>query len=222
MSSGFEYWRKNTNTKGITIEFGSLNGKPTVEIPLCTGNVLIGKEGRIDKNNDIITHDMIVKWQARNCRSNNGAFMQDTRGMTALIGLVGDCLASGVYSVEDIANYIRGIEQQKIQDITSKACGDQLWIEMQPGDDVQGVPYICFPIDVLKNNNGEPFKVDRKLERGECAYFVLDENTKYVFFWKLSRLLRQYTRTIKTLFLLEWTSGRNILEECGTKCMFAV
>lgn len=164
------------------MEFGSLSGKPAVEIPLCTGNVLIGKEGRIDKNNDIITHDMIVKWQARNCRSGNGAFMQDTRGMSALIGLVGDCLDSGVYSAEDIISYIRGTEQQKIQNIASKFYKhEQFWIEMQPGDDVQGVPYICFPIDVLKNNNGEPFKVDRKLERGECAYFVLDENTKYVF-----------------------------------------
>ena len=181
MSGSFEYWRKDTNTKGVTMEFGFLNKNPAVEIPLCAGSVSIGRERRIDKNNETITHDMIVKWQARNCKSNNGAFMQDTRGMSVLIGLVGDCLASGVYSVEDVANYIRGIEQQKIQDITLKACGDQLWIEMQAGDDVEGVPYICFPVRALKNNNGEHFKVDRKLERGECAYFIFDENTKSVF-----------------------------------------
>ncbi len=155
-----------------------LDGKPAWEIPLWDHSVSIAGDKKIDKNNDIITQGMIVKWQARKCGIDN------ENCMSTLKRLIGDCLDIGIYSPKDIERYIWEIKQQKIgEDSPPRFRGDseRFRIMVEPGDDVEGVPYICFCVRALKNNNGEHFKVDRKLERGECAYFLLDKYTQYVF-----------------------------------------
>ena len=155
-----------------------LDGKPAWEIPLWDHSVSIAGDKKIDKNNDIITQGMIVKWQARKCGIDN------ENCMSTLKCLIGDCLDIGIYSPKDIERYIWEIKQQKIgEDSPLRFRGDseRFQIMVEPGDDVQGVPCILFPVDVLKNNHGESLKLGRNLEADECAYFLLDEKTEYVF-----------------------------------------
>lgn len=161
------------------------NGQFALEVPLWAPFVFIGKNSPINKNTDIITQDMIIKWQTKYTSQNNwhtSTLNHDTGGLIGLRQGVGFCLKCSIYNDEVLEQYINNVvsygdikQGQKYFDNGTS------WIEVYNTKLGEPIPIICFLVKLLVNKDAQALQLNRKIEKDEIAYWIFDENTKYIF-----------------------------------------
>ena len=127
---------------------------------------------------------LYILWRTRYRTSKCEDINQRTKKMQDLLIVIVECYVTWkLYSVEDFRRYKKDIEDMPIRnvEIGKKYGNEYYWIEVYDDTGGDRIPCMCFPASKLINKYSELLTLEHGLETEKNAYFILNNDTKYIF-----------------------------------------